>query len=180
MGGGHSKAHKTMYPFRGDPFKGIVNTLWGTCGGNPCTKGLIEVTASSTGPRSIFQLDELFVQRDEEGEWSSNNEPASYILLDFKTHKVDITNYSLQTYSGKENGMHLKSWKVEVSDDRSRWLTIDEVKDSSALNKPLAVVTRPAKLAGYKRYVMFTMKGKNWFGTDTMTLKRIEFFGNVQ
>lgn len=57
--------------------------------------------------------------------WSPNNEQNSYLLYDFKTRKIKLTNYSFRTPTNSND--YPKSWIVECSNDRND----EEVMNSS-------------------------------------------------
>lgn len=175
MGSGGSNVFQYK---KGRAFNGIVAFLTKQCQGNPAEKGLMEVTASSTSVRCLTKPEELLILRDD-GEWSSNNESESWIMFSFNQHQIELYNYSIQTFSGKAGTTHLKAWKLEGSNDGFDWVTLDNVADTDVLNGPDAVVTRPTQKMGFFSKFRITQMDSNWFGTKCMTVKRVEFFGQV-
>jgi hypothetical protein len=114
-----------------------------------------------------------------EGEWSTNNESESWIAVEFLKHQIELTDYSIQTFAGREGTTHLKSWRLEASNDGIEWITLDQVMDSPLLNQPNAIASRRTRAMGcFRRFRIYQM-GPNWFGTNCLTLKRIEIFGKV-
>ena len=164
---------------RGKPFDGILCHLAGECQGNPHQKGIIEITTSSKGPRTIIEP-EAILDPTNINEWVSGNEPNSWIQFDFKDKKIKLDNYSIMTFSGQQGSTHMKSWKVEASLDDIEWVVLDEVKDDDSLNSSNAVLTRPVDTTEFYRYFKITQTDKNQFGTYCMAIRRIEFFGVLQ
>lgn len=175
MGAGASNVFQYK---KGRHFNGIVAYLTKCCQGNPAEKDLMEVTASSTSVRCLTKPEELLILRDD-GEWTSNNEEESWIMFSFTKHQVELSNYTIQTFSGKTGTTHLKTWKLEGSNDGFDWVTLDNVVDSDVLNGPDAVMTRSVTKAGFFTKFRIVQLGKNWFGTNCLTVKRVEFFGKV-
>lgn len=54
---------------------------------------------------------------------------------------VQLSNYSIKTYYYAENGGHLKSWSIEVSNDENNWEKVDEHTDDKSLNGSFVVAT---------------------------------------
>ena len=176
MGGGQSN---DMFVYRnGKPFNGIVEFLTREGQGNPHDTGKMQVTASSTGVRCLSKPEEVLAPRVD-GEWSSNNEAGSWITFKFCAYAVELHNYSIQTFSGKTGTTHLKSWKLEASNDGYSWTTLDNVPETPALNGPDFVVTRPVPKSGFYKIFRITMTGPNHFGTNCLTIKRVEFCGQL-
>ena len=174
MGGGQSS---DMFPYRkGKPFAGIVNEIATRCQGNPHNLGEIKVSASSTSVRCLSPVEDVLVPRVD-GEWSSNNDPNSWIMFQFMHWTVELHHYSIQTFSGKTGTTHMKSWKLEGSVDSFTWTTLDNVPETSDLNGPDFVITRPVPKAGFFKFFRITQTGPNHFGTNCLTIKRVEFFG---
>lgn len=176
MGGGGSKC---MFPYKnGKPFNGIFDYLTKAYGGNPQTTGHVEVSSSGTSVRSVSKIEDVISERNT-GEWASNNESNSWIEFNFKDHKLLLTAYTIQTFGGDVGNMHMKSWKLESSEDGYNWTMLDQVSECNEINRPNAILTRPITMTGSKNIFRITMTDKNYFGTYTMCLKRIEFFGNI-
>ena len=83
-------------------FNGIVQHLRGECGGNPHEKGVISITASSTGYRQCHRL----VDYGWKGYWYTNDQPNSWVQFDFKSRRVCLSHYSLKSNG---NGSYLLS-----------------------------------------------------------------------
>lgn len=168
-----------MFPYKnGKPFNGIFDYLYKAYNGNPQATGHVDVTSSSTSVRSVSKIEEVIAERNG-GEWASNNEENLWIEFNFKDRSVLLTAYTIQTFSGDTGNMHMKSWKLEASNDGYDWVTLDEVSNNTELNKPNAIITRPCTSSEPKKVFRIMMTDKNYFGTYTLTLRRVEFFGNI-
>ena len=44
----------------------------------------------------------------------------AWICFDFKEMKVNISNYSIRTINSSRSTHHLKSWIIEISDDKNK------------------------------------------------------------
>ena len=179
MGISGSKTPPLTHPFKGKPFEGVIDFATRLCGGSPFDKGYIDITGSSTSPRSLYKVEDVITSK-KDGEWVSENSPDQYIKFDFKERRIELRHYALETYMGKSGGMHLKSWRVEGSEDGFNWVVLDEVKNNRMLNAPHAVLVRSCMPHGFHRFLLISMTDKNHFGSNCFTLKRIEFFGNLK
>ncbi|KAH0795593.1 F5/8 type C domain containing protein [Histomonas meleagridis] len=164
---------------RRNPFDGILARISRDCEGNPHQKGIIEITTSSKGPRTIIEIDAILDPKNEH-EWVSANEQNSWIQFDFKEKRIKLENYAIMTFSGQQGSTHMKSWRLEASEDDIEWVILDDVKDDNTLNSSNAVITRATKTDQFYRYFKFTQTDKNQFGTYCMAIRRIEFFGVLQ
>jgi hypothetical protein len=184
MGGGSSKSRrssstKTAYSYRpGFPFDGILAFLSKQCQGNPHVKGFLEVTSSGTATRCTSKPEGILEGRDI-GEWSSTNEDDSWIQIEFKEISVQLSAYTIGTSEGKVGTAHLKSWKLEGSNDGFEWVQLDSVPETNELNQPNAVLTRELSSANFFNFVRITQLTPNHFGTRCLTIKRIELFGQI-
>jgi predicted nucleic acid-binding Zn-ribbon protein len=114
------------------PLEGIIASLTRQCGGNVHEKGVVEVLASSDSdhesPRNIADL-------KGENEYWSENSPNSWIGYDFKNRLVQIRSYTLRSYwNGMVGGANPRSWVIESSNNKRRWIKIDERDDNNDLN----------------------------------------------
>jgi hypothetical protein len=93
----------------------IISNLTGKCGGNVHGRGVVEITASS-----VFWTDYSPRNTADLGSYSfffSQNEPGQWIYWNFRTLRIEPTQYTIQTSNDGSNWCHLKSWMVEGSDD---------------------------------------------------------------
>jgi hypothetical protein len=177
MGGG-STAVKFL-PKKGKPLEGVINFYASLCTENPHKEGKITVTASSTGPRCVTKPEQVLVPHSG-GEWTSANEPESWFQVHFAECSIELAAYTIQTFPGRTGTTHLKSWKLEGSKDGFGWIEVDSVPPCEDLNSPNAIITRNiAKGTGFYKDFKLTQLTANHFGTQCLTLDRIEFFGQL-
>ena len=75
----------------------------------------------------------------------------------------------------------MKSWVVEVSNDKSRWEIVDEHNNNSALNDASAVAYFNTKImTDFYRFVRLRQTGENWTDSYLVILVALEFFGKLQ
>jgi hypothetical protein len=100
---------------------------------------------------------------------------------------IDIaTHYAIRTRSnGPIGGNHLKSWVVEVTNDRSKadsWIEIDRQENNQDLNGRGVVQTfrcsNPPN--GEFRYLRIRQIGPNHNGHHYMFLSAFEIFGQLR
>ncbi|KAK8888785.1 hypothetical protein M9Y10_033524 [Tritrichomonas musculus] len=161
---------------KGKEFKGIVNHLTEKTGGNIHSNGTIKVTSnnysSSWEPWNLLDF-------DKDNGYSPGGNWDVYVCYDFKEKKVKITNYSINSIKGNNDGHHLKSWVVEVSDDGNKWTTIDEQKDSKKLKGKNLSATFDVEPSDYSRYVRLRNTAEPWGGND-LWFSSLEFYGYLK
>ncbi|OHT09491.1 hypothetical protein TRFO_04586 [Tritrichomonas foetus] len=157
-----------------DPFDGIIQSLYRECGGNPHTKGLVDVCASSStsGGKSYQVLEKNWRER-----WRSENAIGSWWEIDFKERKVAVCAYSIKTKQYPPGSAHLKSWKLEGSNEHGVWTTIDMRKNTTELNGSGLSHTWQCKMTQPYRYLRITSIGYDHNMTNYLSFSGIEFFG---
>ena len=161
------------------PMKGIFSHLREKCGGNPHSKGLIEVTASSNRRNMCYNV----LDYGWNGYWVTEDSPNSWIQFDFKDQRISLASYTIKTHNNRGPGdHHLKQWKVEASNDCSKWVTLD-AKDTDALNgrdftKNFECSQRSDE---FFRYVRLTCTGPVWYSRvdHNLIIKELEVFGRL-
>ena len=167
------KAVTSMIPIY--PLNGIIAQLTRECGGNVHQKGFVEVTASSVrrsdcDVRNAVELgtDAYFATKDESDRW---------LCYDFKERRVAPTSYSIRS----DNGWYLKSWDLEVSNDRKTWKVVDRRENNSHLKA--VYVTRNFTISEPPlesfRYIRLHMTNKTHGGDDILALSSLEIFGRL-
>ena len=163
------------FPFKGNPFNGIIAHLTDEFGGNVVEQEVVNVTArDGSGMKYIVELE------DPESNYCSKNIADGWFCLDFLKRSVIVTNYTFRTYAfGGKNYFHPKSWVVEVSTDEKNWTTIDQRVDNQDLNGESRVKTFPvAKDRIQKcRYVRVRSTGPNHNGKNHLVCSGFEVFG---
>ena len=107
----------------------------------------------------------------------SEDVPDTWICVDFKERRVAPTSYSIA--SGKLS--HLRSWVLEVSNDKRSWEIIDQRRNNSDLKEPwtthnFSISSGPR---GSFRFVRLRQIDKNHAGNDELAIDDLEIFGNL-
>lgn len=156
---------------------GIFSSLRRKCEGkNPHSAGFINITASSTGNAERYNV----LDYGWGYHWRTDDIENSWIQFDFKERKVSLASYTLKSSNCDEGSWHLKQWKIEGSNDGSKWTQLD-TKDTDALNGPLITKHFTCRDAtnDYFQYIRLTSTGHTWSNTHYLVIKEIEFFGRL-
>lgn len=165
-----------------DGFDGIIRHLQKESNGN--IKSVIDITSSplhfnseSYTPYNVC----LFEDKDKDNYFHTTDEQNSWILFDFKEHKIIPSNYIIKSSSYGQNMNNPKTWKLEGSNDKSSWEPLDEQRDCPYFNGPYLVHTFDIKkgVTTPFRYIRMTQTGPNWYGYHYFTLDSIEFYGSL-
>ncbi|OHS99579.1 hypothetical protein TRFO_33950 [Tritrichomonas foetus] len=71
----------------------------------------------------------------------SINKKNSYVCFDFKNHQISLINYSLKTSDDILSPFHLRSWKIEGSNDRRKWKKLDSHSNDKTFSFPNQIHT---------------------------------------
>ena len=154
------------------PLQGIIAHLTERFAGNVDDKGIVEVTASSVYASNYERKNAVDLGTD--SQFSSKNEPNSWIRYDFKERRVAPTSYSVRTHSGSE---YPKSWVFEASNDGKNWTVLD-CRDNNDLKG--AHVTRNFTISSTGenfQFIQFRQTGKNHGNNDYLHVTSLEIFG---
>lgn len=111
-------------PFDNDPFCGIFHFLSTFHGGNPEQKGLVVVTASQCVRGEPGKLLDTAGTLFETVPASGDEFP--WVLFEFKEMRVHVSHYSMASGAGCfYNGPTPTQWKLEGSNDKVKWTTLD-------------------------------------------------------
>jgi hypothetical protein len=144
--------------------------------------GIVTVTAFSTSgtylPKRIADLDTTQTyfslnDRGENGQWVQYN---------FGTSRVKPVAYSIRTNGDGVGYAHLKFWVVEVSNDVTNWIPVDDRNNNSDLNGPSVTASfemsnRPSEAY---QYVRLRTTGKSHENNDHLHLSAFELYGDLQ
>ena len=159
-----------------EPFNGVFAFLRKKYGGNPHTKGIVQISASTTAANHPFQV----VDYDWTSHWVSEDSPGQWIKFDFKGNRLLLTDYTIKTYNYVTGGCHLRSWVVEGSSNDNDWITIDKRQSFNDLNDKYKVKSYQCKNPGAFRFIRMLMTGKCHADSDVMVITNIEFFGTLR
>lgn len=107
----------------------------------------------------------------------------AFICFDFKNKKITPTAYSIKTASN--NSIRPSSWVIEVSNNSSTFIPIDEQNECESLNGYDRIQTFIIKdqSIGKFRYIRLRQTGPNWhIGSERniLVIGCIEFYGYLE
>jgi hypothetical protein len=163
------------------PLDGIIAYLTRECRGNVHDKEVITVIADgpyntepSNAPKNVADV-------HADTEFFSANLPNQWIGYDFHPWmRILFTAYSIRTYySGGAGGHNLKSWVIEVSQDRKNWEVVDSHVNENLLNDANIVkaftLTQPVEC----RAIRLRQTGPNHKGSHSILISGLEVFGDL-
>ena len=174
---GKSKGNESPIPllYKNEKFNGIINYLTNQTSGNIHDNGTIQLTSNST--RSGYMPRNLLNFNDSSYYWA-NQDNDVWVCFDFKTKKIKLTHYSIKSNSDPPNNRHLRSWKVEISNDGESWRAIDEQKDCPTLNGSNFSGTFSVAPNDFSRYVRLYQTNYTWKTQGYhVRISSIEFYG---
>ena len=154
---------------------GVIAYLTRECGGNVHERRVVNVTVSSNGDNARNAVD-LGTERY----YGSRDERNSWICYDFKERRVVPTSYSVRSCKWGPGGAHLKSWVIEVSNDRSSWTEIDR-RDNNDLNGYFLTENFEISRVPSEGIRFFRLKqtGENHRGDNQLSVNSLEIFGTL-
>jgi hypothetical protein len=169
-----------QFRFVDDPFSGILSHLTSVCGGNVHSRGVVEITCSSTDSNQCWQV----ADHGWTGFWASGDKADGWICFDFKEKRVSVRHYTLKS---SEGGCYFTDWVIEGSNDGSTWIVLDDRHTDDLIGKSIvktfACSSDDSSLQF--RFIRWKMtdKGKNRPGETRCChcakLCNIEFFGHL-
>ena len=98
------------------------------------------------------------------------------LLFDFKQRKIKLTHYTLHTPSN--GGSYPRSWIVECSNDRKKWITRDNRIDEEVMNNDNVCHTYKCQIQSDEFYQYIQFKSLNdWDDDYCFDISAVEFFG---
>jgi hypothetical protein len=166
-------AIETVHIDSNSPLNGIISRLCRECGGQVYDKGVMTITSSGD---SNYRC--LYVTHDNSSSsFCTLNVPHSWLCLDFHEKRVSLSGYTIKS---DNNSCHLMTWVIEGSNEGSKWILIDEVKNSQELIESFRVHTfEIAKSSRFYRWIRLRQTGKNSSGNDQLAMCSIELFGQI-
>lgn len=165
------------------PFDGIIRYVLTTSEtGKPNIKLFSSsVWTTCNNRENYFKLTNLLQLDNEHSCWYSHGSPDQWVLYDFSPRALKITGYTLRTSGGNKGSGHLKSWKIDVSNDNKNWVCIDERHDVDQLNDNYATfsIVSGIHCDQFYRFVRITQIGKNHHNDYSFILSCCEFYGEI-
>ena len=160
---------------KGKEYNGIIKYLTNKTGGNIHKNGTIEVTCNRSTSNDVPSN---LLDFDKSNFYEASGRFDIWICFDFKDMKVNISNYSIHTIS-PNSSHHLKSWVIEISNDKNTWTSIDEHSDCGELNNDNITATFDVKKNEFARYVRLRQTSEPW-GGNYLWFNCMEFYGYLQ
>jgi hypothetical protein len=111
--------------------------------------------------------------------FATNNEPNSWICIEFKNHRIKPTHYSIRSRIDGD-WHHLRSWNLEGLTDDGKWVRLDCRTGTTDLAGAGAVRTFSIGSVCEVRSVRLQQPGANSSNGNHLVLKSIEFFGELR
>lgn len=156
-------------------FDGIFNYLRKNCNGN--INEVLTITASSiynvtSRPQNVIlfeNADKIFYSDEKKNNWLS---------FEFKKHQIIPTNYTIKSYDTPRT---MKNWVIEVSNDTSNWIIIDQRTNCSDVKERGKVHTFQIsnKINEPFRFIRLRHTGFNWNNDYFFTLDSFELYGTL-
>ncbi|KAK8892573.1 hypothetical protein M9Y10_029810 [Tritrichomonas musculus] len=172
---------------KGKEFNGIMRYLSKKSKSNIHDNRTIKILSNSISNGNLQFHPKNLVDYQNNNYYKSKNEIGGIILFDFMDKQINLSNYSIKSYSSGKNFAHLRNWVVEVSNDGNEWLEIDRHLNDSTLNGSNIVAVFDIKdhHNEYYRFVQFRQTGYSWCdypysNSYYVYLYFIEFFGKIK
>ena len=125
----------------------------------------LKITASSS---CGYKINDILKYDNIRSFFQTYDKPNSWICFEFKKHQIIPFSYIIRTIDDEDN-YHLKSWVVEVSNDKQEWLTIDEHQNDSSLKGTSRIhlfkISKHFDNDSFK-YIRIRQTGPNWYNED--------------
>jgi hypothetical protein len=162
--------------------EGIVAYLTRRSGGNVDDRQCVHVFSDSIYGSGY--LAKYVADLSSDSHFESTCNPNQSIGYDFKDNQsISPTHYTLRSATAYDkNSHHIKSWVIEVSNDRSSWIEIDRRTNCQDLNSRGIVQTfRISKPSDEEfRYIRLRHTDVNYYGYHYLVLNAFELFGQLR
>lgn len=159
----------------GNEFDGIIKHLTDKVNGNIHDKKIIKVTSNSIlsnyHPKNLLNT-------EINDQYQSDGSSFAWICFDFKDKLIELSSYTIESCNWSKNTGHLKSWVIEISNNKNNWLEIDKHDNCKDLNGPNLIKTFDVKPNIFSRYIRFRHTCECWDG-GTFGFNAIEFYGRL-
>jgi hypothetical protein len=153
--------------------EGIISHLTKKHGGSVQEKGIVAITSKSVDADPKYALKNV-ADLTSDALFSSKNEPGQWACWDFREMRVRPTHYTVRAG-------FLKSWVVEGSLDGSSWTEIDRQTETLTFkySRDWAPASFAVSNASESRFIRLTQVGKDHYGSYSLGLAAVEFFGTL-
>ena len=156
--------------FKNNKFDGIINYLR--------SQGDIQnlINFSSSSVENSFHPPQYSIEKN--NFFASENKPNSWVILDFKEHRIIPTNY---TIGSTNNSYHPINWTVEGSTDNVNWGIIDVQENCQSMNGNNVVQTFDIKKKNNAKfqYLRIRQTGPSSCNNNFFRFNSFEIFGTL-
>ncbi|KAK8854361.1 hypothetical protein M9Y10_016921 [Tritrichomonas musculus] len=162
-------------------FHGIMRYLSDETQGNIHDNGTIEISSNS-----ILNCNENYHPKNvvdySKNNWYGSNSTVkdATVLFDFKDSVIQLKSYSIESSRNGQNGYHLRSWVVEVSNDKSNWKVVDSHENDSAFQNSSIATFITKDDEEFYRYIRFRQTDKSWANSYDFVFYFVEFYGSLK
>lgn len=130
---------------------------------------------------SIYGHEPVYIfSSDSNYAWLSNNYQNSWIMIQFKTLKISLVGYKIDSnHDWKDSFGIPKSWKVEGSNDNTQWFSIDSRSNESSLLQSPFKSTFPVEKSEFYSHFKFTQTDVNSGRNFHFLIQYLEFYGDI-
>ena len=147
---------------------------------------LINVTPSSTYYEwdTADNIIDFFREHDEEanmtdGNWASDHEENSSVIIDFRDHHIISTHYTIRSRPGTINNTP-HEWIVEGSNDGENWTLLHHQPYNNIFQSKIGIMhTFKMSYNGVFSKFKITQLGTSCNGSYHFHLSRFELFGTI-
>jgi hypothetical protein len=158
--------------------EGIICQLTTKCRGNVHNKKMVTVMSKSVdGDRSAFAAGNV-ADLENDREFVSRDAPGQWISWDFHGLIVNLTGYAIRT--GSSSSPSLKSWKLEGSLDRVKWVELDRQSGFPDLVAGYGVLSFEVTKECDCRIIRLTMTGRSHARNYVLALSGFDIFGDFR
>lgn len=177
----NSRYREISFPFSiENEFSGIIKYLRNQS--NDQIDQVVKITSSSIyNDDTNYKPSNVVFFDDQNSFFCTKNEKNSWICFEFKNNSIIPTHYSIKSVKWKQSDTYPKSWVIQGSNDNESWMNLDEEKNSSELNHPLAVHTFKNNMIRNRmfKYIRILSTGPDWLGSNFLGLNSFEIYGKL-
>jgi hypothetical protein len=170
-----SMASAFWLPFKPDSFDGIFQCLNRQSNGNMTNTQIVRLEAAHVWKGNLISTIDGTCNI-----FSTESDKNAYWMVDFVEKRVQIIGFSIKTICTNNAHFQLRHFKVEGSEDKTKWKKIAEKNVDEELKGPNRVGNYQCALSPPYRYLKLSLCNPNEGDFWYVAFSRIEFFGNLQ
>lgn len=139
---------------------------------NPQSNSKIVVTSTTLSFGSMLNISDRTTTRI-----GTDNATNAFVQIEIVgAKKLNCNFYSIRTQIS--NSEHLRSWRLEGSNDNLSWVVLDTQTNNTTLNSESAWVSLPATSTTHYKYFKVIQTALNSTGFSSLWLGELELYGN--